>query len=144
MIRKHHFTLPLILATALTLSACGVDRDVADQRLAKGCAAGAELYIDEGYQIKEIQKVQAKADDSGIGDRKVQVTVIESDGWVTTDKQYVCIFTEKKGLLGGYSANLFQLNVNGQTFGKTADGNITGTFQDWTKLSETVDQVINQ
>lgn len=137
-------TIPFLLASALILSGC-VDRAAADEKLAKGCAAGAEIFIDEGFEIKEIlEKKFQDAPGLGKGYREVTLKVIESDGWYDGEETYQCIFVESTNPLGAHSATIYQLRLSDdEVYGK--DGTkILGSFEDHLKLTETVEQGMNR
>ena len=137
------YVLILTLGFAsLTLSAC-VSRDQADARLANGCAAGAELFLTEGNKIKEIKdKIFRDDPDLGKGYREVRLFVVQSDGWYDQDQEYKCIFSESLGLTG-HTATIYQLQLNGQTYGKKGE-ELLGTYEDHLKLTETVEQGMNR
>lgn len=137
-------TLLLLGVSALVLSGC-VTREQADERIAKGCAAGVELFLAEGFKIKEIkEKLYNDSAEFGKGYRKVILKAVESDGWLDVDKQYECVFAEDFGLLNtGHRATIYQLKVNDQVYGNE-NGQIKGDFKDHLKLTETVEQAMNR
>lgn len=127
----------------IMLSGC-VDRGTADEKLARGCAAGAELFLEDGFKIKEI--VSKKFRDSpglGKGYREVTLNVLESDGWYDGEESYQCIFVESVNLFGSHSATIYQLRLSDdEIYGKEGD-KLIGTFDDHLKLTETVEQGMN-
>ncbi|MFP4313140.1 MAG: hypothetical protein ACLFR0_02325 [Alphaproteobacteria bacterium] len=140
---KNILTLSLLAITGLSLSAC-VDRAQADERLKRGCAAGVELFIPEGFTLKEIKNASYSKPRSGEGDRKVTLTVVESDGWYDGEKTYSCNFVESFGFLKmSHDANIYQIDMgNGQIHGKK-DGKIVSGFDEWLKITETIDNAMN-
>lgn len=134
----------LMILSILVLTGC-VTREQADARIARGCAAGVELFLDEGFKIKEIKDTFFKdSKDLGKGYRNVIIKAIESDEWLDVDKQYECIFAESFGFLNSsHVATIYQVKVNGQTYGKEGD-KILGSFQDHLKLTEVVEQAMNR
>ena len=137
-------TLPFLLASLVILSGC-VDRAAADAKLARGCAAGAELFIDEGFKIQEIlnQKFQ-DAPGLGKGYREVTLTVAETDGWYEGEEIYQCIFVETVNPFGKHAATIYQLRMSDdEVYGKEGT-KILGTFDDHLKLTETVEQGMNR
>ncbi len=131
----------LSVFTLLLLTGC-VSREQADEKLAIGCAAGAELFIEEGYEIKEIVKKTFKTSSLGNGYRDVRLDVVESDGWHEVEKDYTCIFFENYALFGmGYTATIEQLKLDDEIYGKDGD-KILGSMQDHLKLVETVDRAL--
>lgn len=132
-----------ILACVLVLTGC-VQRGQADERLARGCAAAAELFLDEGFRIKEIRNKTFRDDpDLGKGYRQVTLSAVETDSWLDVDKEYRCIFVEEFGFLNStHTATIYQVKVNGETYGREGD-QILGSFEDQLRLTETVEQAMN-
>ena len=131
----------LSIFTILFLTGC-VSREQADAKLASGCAAGAELFIEENYEIKEIVSKAFGKSSLGNGYRDVRIDVIETDGWHEVEKDYKCIFFENYALFGmGYTATIEQIKLDDQIYGKDGD-KILGSLQDHLKLMETVDKAL--
>jgi hypothetical protein len=131
------------LSCLLLLPSC-VSRGQADAKLARGCAAGVELFLADGFVIKEI-KNKTYSNDPKLGEsyRVVVLEAIESDSWLDVEKEYRCVFSEGFGLLNGtHSATIHQIKVNDQTYGKEGD-KILGTFEDHLRLTEVVEQGMN-
>jgi hypothetical protein len=138
-----HIALFMIIP-ALALTGC-VSREQADERLAHGCAAAAELFIAEGHTIKTITEKTFRDDPAlGAGYRGVHLKAIESDGWADAEQDYKCIFIEDFGIFGtGHDAGIYQVVVGDNIYGK--DGNeILGTFEEHLKLNETVDRAMSR
>lgn len=135
--------LSLSITSLLFLTAC-VSREQADAKLVKGCKAAVELYLEDGYSIKEIKDTKFSNVANTIdGDRKVTLTVLESDGWYETDKTYSCNFAEQFGAMKtSYSAEIYQVDANGNIYGKK-DGNIIGGFNEWSKITGAVADAMN-
>ena len=129
-----------LLAVTILLAGC-VSRDQADSKLAKGCEAGAKAFLADNIKVKEVkQKTFRDSAEFGTGYRTVILNVIESDGWYEPDKQYKCVFAEEFGPFGmSYSASIYQLKINDQTYGKDGD-KIIGDLNDHMKLKEAVDR----
>jgi hypothetical protein len=142
--RRPYGLLAMTLITCLTLTAC-VDRKAADERLASGCASGVEIYLTGGFKIKEIKdKKFAPSTEEGAGYREVTLSYVESDGWANIDKEARCIFAEEFGLFGmGYGANIYQIRVNDQVYGKQGD-KLLGSYEDMMKLTNAVDNAMNR
>ena len=132
-----------ILACVLVLTGC-VQRGQADERLARGCAAAAEMFLDDGFRIKEITNKTFRDDpDLGKGYRQVTLSAVETDRWLDVDKEYRCIFVEEFGFLNStHTATIYQVKVNGETYGREGD-QILGSFEDQLRLTETVEQAMN-
>lgn len=109
-----------MLLITLPLGAC-VSREDADTRLAKGCEAASNLLLKEGFKIKEVKSSKFKtSSEFGTGFREVNLNAVESDNWIDYDREYKCTFIEEMGPLGlTYSADFYQITVNGETFGKS-------------------------
>lgn len=136
-------TIPLLALALILISGC-VERGAADAKLTKGCAAGAETLLDEGFEIKETkaQKFQTPAG-LGKGYREVILTVVESDGWHEGDKTYNCIFYEEFGPLNmSHRASIYQIRSGEEIYGKEGE-KILGSLNDWLKLSEAVETKMN-
>ena len=141
MNRQHNI---IFLFCLLILTGC-VDRKTADERLSRGCAAAAELFLDEGYAIKNIKKKTYKNSEKlGKGYRNVTLFAVESDGWVEIDKEYHCTFAEEFGVgNSSHRASIYQVNVNNQIYGKEGD-KILGDMAGHLKLFETVERAMGQ
>ena len=137
---------PLILGLicVIFLSGC-VTREQADKKLAKGCAAGAELFLDDLFKIKEVKDQKfKKSDEFGDSYREVMLSVVETDEWVDLDKEYKCVFAEEFGTMNStHRATIYQIKVNDQTYG-IEDGEILGDMQIHIQLTETVQQAMSE
>ena len=124
------------------LAGC-VTREQADERLTLGCAAAAELFLDEGYKIQKIKRTTHKTSkDFGKGYREIMIFAVESDDWVEVDKEYRCIFAEEFGVFNSsHRASIYQVKVNDETYGKEGD-KILGDMATHLKLTETVDRAM--
>ncbi|MCB1532900.1 MAG: hypothetical protein KDJ35_08530 [Alphaproteobacteria bacterium] len=134
----------LLLFATLALSGC-ISREQADEKLAKGCAAAAEAFIEEGYKIENIkqQKFSTPAD-LGEGFREVTLFVVEGDGWYSTDKEYRCVFTESMGPFGSsHNAVIYRLKLDNLTLGQEG-GKLYGTIEDHNKLGHAVSNGFNR
>ena len=133
-----------MLMATIMLAGC-VDRNAADERMAKGCAAGAEIFLDDGFKIKEItNKKFQDAPGLGKGYREVTLNVLESDGWYDGEETYQCIFVESTNPFGSHTATIYQLRLSDdEVYGKEGT-KIMGSFEDHLKLTETVEQGMNR
>lgn len=133
----------IVLSALALLTGC-VSRQQADERLARGCAAGVEAFLADTYKIKEIKdKIFSKSEEEGNGFRDVTLKYVESDGWADVDKEARCTFAEEFGLFGmTHTANIYQVSVNGQVYGKKG-GEIIGGYDEILKLTEKVDRAMN-
>lgn len=138
---------PLFIAliSLIFLSACGVDRDSADKKLADACETGIKLFIAEGQSVKQVKSSSFSVPDlRSDGDRRVTLNIIESDGWYDGDKSYSCNFFESTGFLGmNYRASIAQIDMGDKIYG-TKDGNIQGSYDEWLKITNAVDAALAQ
>ncbi len=134
--------LIISLSCVLLLTSC-ITREQADDRLTRGCVAAVELFIEDGYKIKEIKKSTYKtSQEFGSGYREVMVFAIEYDGWVEIDNEYRCIFAEElKSFGNSHKASIYQVKVNGETYGREGN-NILGDMATHLKLTETVNNAM--
>lgn len=132
----------LSLVALLMLTGC-VTREQADAKLARACAAAAEIFLDEGFTIKEIKdRLYGDVKDLGPGYRRVTLKAIESDSWFEVDKDYECIFVESFGFANmSHRATIYQVKVNDQVYGKEGD-KILGSMETHLKLNEAVDKAL--
>lgn len=132
----------VLMALTVPLAAC-VSREQADARLARGCAAAAELFLPEGTKVKEIKGKTFGEAKQGAGFRDVTLSAVETDGWSDVEVEYRCVFEEQFGFLGnGHTAAIEQVRLHDNIYGKE-EGKILGTFEEHLKLTETVEKAIN-
>lgn len=117
-----HKKILLALALSLPLMSC-VSREDADANLVKGCQAGIEVLLKEGFKIKEIKNSQfSTSAEFGNGFREGVLTAQVSDGWIDSEKDYKCVFAEEMAFMGlAHSASLYQITVDEETYGKSGD-----------------------
>lgn len=139
---KHFSFLLLSVSSLLFLSGC-VDRAQADAKLQRGCAAGVALYVPEGFTIKEVKGATFSDAKNGEGDRRVTLTVMQSDGWYDEEKTYFCNFAEGFGFMQmSHNAEIYQIDMgDGRVFGKK-DGDIVGGFAEWQRITGAVDKAL--
>lgn len=132
----------MTLMVSFILTGC-VSRKQADEKLARGCAAGAEIFMTDGFKVKSIkQSTFAESAEEGKGYRAVNLTTVVSDGWADVDKEIKCIFSEGFGFMGAnYSAQIHQLKFDDKVFGKEGK-EIIGSYEENLKLTETVDKAL--
>lgn len=133
-----------ICTGALLLSGC-VTREQADAKLEKACIAAAEAFIEEGYKVEEV-KERIFGDDAklGKGYREVRLTVLEGDGWYSTDKEYRCVFVEETGMFNStHNASIYRLKIDTMTLGQE-DGKLIGTIKQHQKLGDAVQKALGQ
>ncbi|MGH1376058.1 MAG: hypothetical protein ACRBCK_06885 [Alphaproteobacteria bacterium] len=135
---------PLSLCCLLVLCSC-VSRQQADEKLEKGCKAATELFLEDGFTIKEIKDTQHKTSPTfGKSYREVTILAIETDEWLDVEKNYRCIFAEEFNMLGSsHRATLYQLNVNDQTYG-FKDGKIIGDMKTHMNIKNAVERAMTQ
>lgn len=137
MLPHHRLCLGIVITTALIGCA---KPETFDDKLAKGCEAGAVMLIKEGYQIKEIkEKTFRPSAEFGSGFRDVVLTAEESDGWITATKEYKCTFAQESSLLGAVPvASFYQITVDGKTYGKSGN-EILGELEMLTQLTQAIE-----
>lgn len=122
---------------ALSLGGC-VNRQQADDKLAKGCAAGVNSLLPEGQVLGEIQAKTSTPSPEGADYRHVTIKVKQGDGWLEGDGLYECTFEEDFGFLNtGYTASIYQLKIGDKVYGK-AGNDILGTADDFIKLTDAI------
>ena len=134
----------VFLFTIFILTGC-ISRGDADARLSRGCAAAAELFIDNDFKIKTIKSSKFKpSSEFGSGYREVILFAIESDDWMDVDKEYKCVFAEEMGLFGSsHRASIYQVKVNDEIYGMDGD-KIIGDMATHLKLNETVERAMTR
>lgn len=132
--------LPLLLA-AFALSGC-VDREQADAKLARACAAGVGALLPEGSRIDSVKSHRGEASPEGGGMRHIVINAVYIDGWIEQENEYDCTFEENFGLFGtGYEAAIYQVRTGDKIIGK-AGGDILGEAQDFIKLTDAVREAL--
>ncbi len=134
----------LILASlfVLPLTSC-ISREQADTRLEKGCKAGIEFFLENGFEIKSIKRAMFKnSTEFGNGYREVMMFLQISDGWYDHDKEYKCTFAEEWNSLGAsHRADIYQINVDGDYYG-VKDGKIIGDIETQINLSDAINNAM--
>ena len=134
---KHMPAYLVILLSLAILTGC-TSRDQADLYLARGCEAGVKSLMEDGYEILEIKNKTFSETSINTSYRKVTLSVVETDHWLEEEKEYTCIFNESFGFLGmKYSASIYQLDTGQKIIG-LVNGKITGSTEDFTKLTEAI------
>lgn len=133
----------LITVASLALAAC-VTQPQADEKMAKGCEAGVKSLI-APKEIKEVKSKNVSDETTNEGlHRRVTLNVVEKDGWMEVDKQYSCLFAQDWGMFkSSHRALLVQTKIDDSLYGKV-DGVITGSMEDFIKLTEHVDEAMGQ
>ena len=134
-----------LASISLLLAGC-ISREEADMRLQRGCAAGAELFLEDGHKVKEVKDhIFRDNPDLGPGYREVRLTFVDSDGWYDSDKEVRCIFEDSLNFFGllGHTATIYQLKMDDKVWGMEGK-EILGSMQDHLKLTETVEQGLNR
>ena len=137
------FILFFLLLSSFSLGAC-VNREQADARLKKGCTAAIEAFLTDGYSIKEVKSASySEVPDRLDGDRKVSLTISESDGWYESERTYSCNFVEDLGIFNSsHKANIYQLDMHNKVYGKK-DGQIVGGLNEWAKITDAVNDAMD-
>lgn len=127
----------LAVLAALSLTGC-VNRQQADAKLAKGCAAGVAALLPEGQSLGEVISKESSPSPEGAHYRHVTIKVKQMDGWLEGDGTYECTFEENFGFMNSnYTGSIYQLKVGEKVYGK-AGGEILGTADDFIKITEAI------
>jgi len=140
---KNRSLLLLAGLSVFLLSGC-VTQETADQKMAKGCAAGVNSLI-APREIAEVKSSTFGTEQvEGSPHRRVVLKTIEKSGWLDMDREYSCFFLEQWGFAGTtHRALIVQLNVDGRVYGKK-DGKIIGDLEDFMKFSDVVENAMGQ
>lgn len=129
------------LACVIALTGC-VNREQADAKLGKGCAAAVNVLLEDGQRIDEVKSSSATASPVGPDFRHVTIHTVMMDGWLETEYDYECTFQEGFGFLNsGYTASLYEVQVGDKVVGKAGD-KILGSAEDHLKVIEAVRQAL--
>lgn len=144
MKRSTALSVLCLTGAALTVTSC-VTREQADQRLSNACISAAEAFIEEGYKVEDVKdSIFRDHPDLGNGYREVRLFVTEGDGWYSTDKEYLCVFSEELGIFNSsHDAAIYKLKLDNITLGQ--EGNkLIGTVKQHTKLGNAVSEGLNK
>lgn len=132
----NRFSTFVILGTcAMLLSGC-VSREQADTKLAKACEAGVNAILPEGRKITRVADTQFTPSTEGQGMRHVKLKTIETDGFLETETEFVCVFEESFSFLNmGYTAAPYQVRAGDLIVGKSGN-EILGDAQAFMKLND--------
>ena len=124
-----------IALCTLALAGC-VNREQADEKLAKGCIAGVKSLLPEGEEIQPIKSKEFTPATAGPGMRHVKLVTANTDGWVEEEQTYECIFEESFGFLStNYTASIYQIRLGEEIYGKSGN-EIRGSFEDFVRLTD--------
>jgi hypothetical protein len=130
--------LPLIaisLIATLALTGC-VTRQQADEKLARGCKAGAQTMLEDGQLI---EKITATYDTPEPGLRHINITAFLKDD-PENSYTYECVFEETFGPFNAsHDAMLQRIQVGDKVLGKTGD-NVEGDAEEFIKLDTAVNK----
>ena len=125
------------------LSGCVIDRQTADAKLARGCAAGIKAFIEnpeEGISATGPENVKVMDSSIGMGYREVRLDFTTSDGWHEETKEYRCTFQETFGPFNLHHDAIIWLADIGDRHIGNKDGSIVGDMTEHAKLSTAVEQ----
>lgn len=135
MKRTVFFTFSIL--SALLLAGC-VSREQADEKLAKACAAGVNLFLPEGQEVDRIVSKDFTPSPIGPDYRHVTLTAFVKGDWLEQEHKYECDFQEGFGFMNsGYTASIERLDAEGTVIGR-AGGEILGDAQDFIRLTEAI------
>lgn len=132
----NRFSTFIIMGTcAMLLSGC-VSREQADAKLAKACEAGVNAILPEGRKITRVADTEFSPATEGQGMRHVVLKAVETDGFLETETEFVCVFEESFGFLNtGYTAAAYQVRAGDLVVGKSGN-EILGDAQIFMKLND--------
>ena len=119
--------LLLIPLTAIVLSGCASRKEI-DDKLAKGCEAGAKYVMDLTDNDMEIVKVLSTTgakDSSDKSKRKITIRTLASlGGYAEEERDYHCTFSETYNFgFMGHAAEIATVEVDEEVYGRV-DGNL--------------------
>ncbi|MBI4031473.1 MAG: hypothetical protein HY370_07320 [Proteobacteria bacterium] len=115
-----------------------MSREQADEKLARACEAGVNLFLPEGQEVDRIVKKEFTPSPIGPDFRHVTLTAFVKGDWLEQEHKYECDFQESFGFMGGgYTASIERLDAEGTVIGR-AGGAILGDAQDFIKLTEAI------
>lgn len=127
----------LTLLATIALTGC-VNREQADAKLGKACAAAIGVLLPEGQRIDSIKETVTTASPVGPGYRHVTIKTAMIDGWLESENDYECTFEESFGFLNsGFTASLYEAKVGNRIVGK-AGNEIMGSAEDHMKVIDAV------
>jgi hypothetical protein len=132
-----HYRSAVLLLCALSLAGC-VNRQQADVKLAKGCAAAAGALLPDGQTLGEVIEKKSTSSPEGANYRHMTIKVKQMDGWLEGDGTYECTFEEDFGFLNSqYTGSIYQLKVGDKIYGQ-AGKEIMGTAEEMVKITDAV------
>lgn len=134
----------LSLSAIALLSGC-VSQDAADEKMAKGCQTGVNALLESGQSIT-VKSTNYSFEDNLEGKhRRVTLETVLKDGWLELDKTYSCLFAQQWGMFkSSHAAVLVQVRFPDGTIIGKKDGMIMGELSDFVKLSDTVQEAMQQ
>ena len=137
------FRFTVVALCALSLTGC-VNREQADTKLAKGCAAAAGALLPDGHTLGEVLEKKSTPSPEGPNYRHITIKVKQMDGWLEGDGTYDCTFEEDFGFMKSqYTGSLYQLKIGDKTYGK-AGNEVMGTAEEFLKITEAVRKAMYQ
>lgn len=124
-----------IALCTIALAGC-VNREQADEKLAKGCAAGVKSLLPDGGEMQPVKEKKFTPAADGPNMRHVTLVTANTDGWVEEESKYECIFEESFGFMSSsYTASIYQIRIGENIYGKSGN-EIRGSFNDFVKLTD--------
>jgi len=134
---KVHVKIFLTIICVLTLTGC-VTREQADLKLQRGCIAGVKALLPPDVTFGKFKEAIFQHSPVGPDYRHVTIKAIEMDGWLETDAVYECVFQESFGFMNAnYIGSIYQVHIGDEMYGQ-AGSHITGSIDDFLKLTEAV------
>jgi hypothetical protein len=138
---KTRIKIFLSLICILTLTGC-YSRDQADLKLQRACIAGVRALLPAGVTFGEFKSAGFEHSPIGPDFRHVTINAIQIDGWLEEEVAYECVFQETFGIFNmGYTASVHQVRIGNDFYGQ-AGSHITGTIDDFLKLTDAVREAL--
>lgn len=123
----------------LLMTSCS-SREAVDQRLAKGCEAGARAFLNQDRfdrQLDKVKKATFSTDDNGRTVLMQASTKNKAYGY-GVDEVLTCVFSEEYSMgFISWSANLEKLTIGDDVIGRDV-GQIQGGMQDYLAINQAV------
>ncbi|HNQ92793.1 MAG TPA: hypothetical protein PKI93_07675 [Alphaproteobacteria bacterium] len=133
------FFVGCVCALALSLSACGKDKEN-EQRLARGCEAAVKVMLAKDKYDRQIDQVKSKKFGMSDGFKLVTIAAVtkNKEYGYEQDESFDCKFEESSSMAGFvWSASLVQLKIGEDVYGSEG-GEIFGDMNDQMNLMDAV------
>ncbi|MDD9901402.1 MAG: hypothetical protein OXT65_10515 [Alphaproteobacteria bacterium] len=137
--KKHILPLMLVLVPVLALTACGPNRQQADQKILNACLAALKTVHGPDDSI-DLQEKTFESSKSQTGSKlrtvKIRAYLTKNRGMIE-EKNFSCTFDEVSGLFG-YSPEFYSMDAGGRLYGNV-DGVIKGGVTEMMNITAAVE-----